>query len=187
MGELSVAEVFILLAGCLLLLILSVLNDSRQQIRHFVSRIADRYIARTTPIMSPDGDAEHAASDLASQSATTAMSDVAGVATPNNASNEALRIAVERAKIEALAALILESERKPFANGKIAETRALNALFGVTPSSSATSEYQRLRTLLKAALAGRPTAPTYQSSKEEEEQIQERRRELGLNERAVAK
>jgi hypothetical protein len=74
-----------------------------------------------------------------------------GVATPQNEDNELLRVA-ERAKVEALAALILESNHKSFQNGKVPETRGLAALFGVSASSDPNSEYQRLRAMLKAKL-----------------------------------
>lgn len=58
----------------------------------------------------------------------------------------------EDGQLAALLALILESKRKPFQNGEVAETRAIECVFGVTRSSQANSEYQRLRARLKAEL-----------------------------------
>lgn len=75
------------------------------------------------------------------------------IATPCNACNAPLRVAnIEAAQIATLATLIRESGRKPFANGKVSQTRALRAVFGVAPSSSEGSEYQRLLGLLREAL-----------------------------------
>lgn len=61
----------------------------------------------------------------------------------------------EDGQLAALLALLLESKRKPFQNGEVAETRAIECVFGVTRSSQASSEYQRLRARLKAELERR--------------------------------
>lgn len=61
----------------------------------------------------------------------------------------------EDGQLAALLSLILESKRKPFQNGEVAETRAIECVFGVTRSSQASSEYQRLRARLKAELERR--------------------------------
>lgn len=61
----------------------------------------------------------------------------------------------EDGQLAALLALLLESKRKPFQNGEVAETRAIECVFGVTRSSQANSEYQRLRARLKAELERR--------------------------------
>lgn len=110
-----------------------------------------RYFVATplTSSLAPDDSP-----DLAVVPPVAAMttSGVAGVATPQNGRNDPLQIA-EAATLQALARLIAESQRQPFQNGEVAETRSLKALFGVSPSSDARSEYQRLRALLKTELA----------------------------------
>ena len=115
-------------------------------IMSITTAIAHRYVTRATPC------------------ATETKTCCEPIATPCNACNAPLRVAnvadVEAAQIATLATLIRESTRKPFANGKVSQTRALKAVFGVTPSSSEGSEYQRLLRLLREALKDNDT-PVY--------------------------
>jgi hypothetical protein len=116
-----------------------------------VARYHDRYVV--------DDDDEESESAVVPPVAAPPASDVAVIAKPQTSCNGPLRVAedsaavAERAKLAALAALITESRRKPFAQGQVPETRGLAILFGVSASSDPSSEYQRLRALLKAELA----------------------------------
>lgn len=102
------------------------------------------------------------------------------VATPNNNNNAALHVA-ERAKLEALAVLIVESRRKGFQNGQVPETRGLETVFNVGRSSAAGSDYQRLRAALKAELdrlQPKPAAPAFPALTQDQQLL---RAELGLD------
>lgn len=125
----------------------------------FVGSVA-RWLGSSALITSSTAVRESQQITVAPPVAQTAIRSVAPIATAHNASNEALHVA-ETAKLETIAALIAESKRKRFHDGEVPETRALEAVFGVKPSSEPTSNYQRLRLLLKDELARlNPPAPT---------------------------
>jgi hypothetical protein len=85
------------------------------------------------------------------------------VVMPNNDDNEALIVAdtvaedeepdqVDRAVALALARLIVASDSKPFSQGRLGETRAIEVAFSCARSSDPSSTYQGARVLLKEAL-----------------------------------
>lgn len=82
--------------------------------------------------------------------ATDEQTALQPIAEPSNEGNEALIIA---AKVEALAAVIMESQRASFKNGIVAETRAIKAIFGCAETSNPSSEYQQIKRLLAAEKA----------------------------------
>lgn len=133
--------------------------------RYFVTSSAPRQLEEKSDVDEPFDEEEEEGID--------------GIAKPDNTSNEVLYVA-ERAKVQAIAALIAESRRKSFQNGEVPETRALTSVFGVTVSSKEGSEYKRLRAMLKEQLAKleQPAAaPRFPTLTEEQQLV---RRELGL-------
>lgn len=91
------------------------------------------------------------------------------IAEPQNEDNDLLSI-VERAKVEALASLILESRHKAFQNGQVPETRGMHVLFGVSASSDPGSEYQRLRGMLRSEIARQSQPPATYRERTPEQQ-----------------
>lgn len=150
------------------------LSDTSRDGRPNWRLIVDRYFVVTS---SPARSVE-LESDVDEPFDEDEEEDVDGVAMPDNKGNEVLSI-VEQAKIAAIAALIVESKRKSFQNGTVPEVRAITTVFGVTVSSKQESDYQRLRSMLKAELAKReqPARAKFPELSEEQQAI---RRELGL-------
>lgn len=120
-------------------------------------------VGRPVPIVSsqPGGSAPDLAVAppvaWADQSATTP------VAEPSTPDNEALSVDafsdLDNKVALAVARLIVESERKPFASGKVSEARAIEVVWRCTRSSREGSTYQDARALLQihlAALRGEP-------------------------------
>lgn len=107
------------------------------------------------PITSSRSTSDEPEPPIASDVAPGVQEALHGVAMPTTPDNDALRVALERAQIATIATLIMESQSKAFQNGVLPETRALTSVFKVSVSSSTTSEYQRLRQLLKIELEQR--------------------------------
>lgn len=150
------------------------LSDIDQEGRSNWSKIVNRYFVVTSSPAAQQQPEESFDDDFDEED----ESDVDGVVEPGNEGKEALHIA-ERAKVEAIAALIVESKRKSFQNGTVPEVRAITTVFGVTVSSKEGSEYQRLRAMLKEQLAKlelQAAAPRYNLTEEQ----QAARQELGL-------
>lgn len=150
------------------------LSDTSRDGRPNWRLIVDRYFVVTS---SPARSVE-LESDVDEPFDEDEEEDVDGVAMADNEGKELLSVA-ERAKVEALAALIVASRKKSFQNGEVPETRGLTSVFGLTVSSKPGSEYQRLRAMLKAELAKReqPARAKFPELSEEQRAI---RRELGL-------
>lgn len=152
------------------------LSDIDQAGRSNWSKIVSRYTITSSPAarQQPEESFDDDFDDFDEED----EDGVDGVAEPDNEGKEALHIA-ERAKVEAIAQLVVESKRKSFQNGAVPEVRAITTVFGVTVSSKEGSEYQRLRAMLKEQLAKlelQAVAPRYSLTEEQ----QAARQELGL-------
>lgn len=94
------------------------------------------------------------------QPLTTPTTPVATPSAPDNASLSVVEFSDLDNKVAlAVARLIVESERKPFASGKVPEARAIEVVWQCTRSSRDGSTYQDARVLLQqhlAALRGEP-------------------------------
>jgi hypothetical protein len=150
------------------------LSDIDQEGRSNWSKIVNRYFVVTSSPAAQQQPEESFDDDFDEED----ENDVDGVAEADNESKELLHVA-ERAKVEALAALIVASRKKSFQNGEVPETRGLTSVFGLTVSSKPGSDYQRLRAMLKAELARReqPAGAKYPGLTEEQRIA---RQELGL-------
>lgn len=149
------------------------LSDIDQAGRSNWSKIISRYFVTSRPAARPEPE-----SDVDDSFDEEDEYNVDRIAMADNEGKELLSVA-ERAKVEALAALIVASRKKSFQNGEVPETRGLTSVFGVTVSSKQESDYQRLRAMLKAELAKReqPARAKFPELSEEQRAI---RRELGL-------